>query len=169
MENKVGIREEPRPQAGKPPFNIVGWSGFIVTVGILLHQIYTFGVSVFTVHLPGLLDGRTPGVLLSADPGYGPLYRITYALVVLAAFFFLVYPLVTLPFVCLRKKAALKLLTAFAAAALANNAVVNLLLSSLLGWNTPQYLIECSAYIAVNILMIVFYRKSKGFRALFTR
>lgn len=159
--------------ATQPQKNFFGWAAFIVTVGIILQQLYTHAPGLFTYYIPGFIDGSFWKNFTSADPLYGPLYRAVTALWTFNDFFITALLIAALVLLILRRKAVVKLLLVFVAYSglftLAVGIVMQNQLPEAVSGMTLAYNLESAAYLAADILLFIFYLKSRKFKALFMR
>lgn len=154
----------------KPKKNIIGWAGFIVTIGILLEQIYTHGVTL-THFISLVFSGRLAG-FLRLDPFDPSFYMFSNVIELVNAVFFFIYPVIILIFLFMRKKFVPRLLVIFAAVAGVYNIVHIIMLEiapeelkAILYINIIDYVV----FIVVDILLLLYFFLSKRFRSLFTR
>lgn len=152
--------------------NIFGWAGFIVSIGVLLEQIYMHGVSLVTYFIPYVFSGRLSRFLSSTDPLNPLLFKIIFVLELVMSVFFFAYPFSILVCLIIRKKFVPRLLVIFAAIAGIYNILHIILLNILpdevkrtLSFNT----VESFVFIGIDILLFLYYLASKRFRSLFIR
>ncbi len=156
----------------RPKPNVVGWTGFIVTVGILLEQIYMHGVSLVTDWIPIVFSDRLGKFLNSTNPLYSPSFRFEQMLDLVNTVCFFIYTVMVLIFLSFRKKVVPKLLVIYAAIALVVNITETVLLHiqpEALKASLDLNLLVSIIFIGINVLMILYYLLSKRFRAIFTR
>jgi hypothetical protein len=160
--------------AGKTQKNVIGWIGFIVSIGVLLEQIYLHGVDLVTYYIPLLFNGRLAHFFTTLDPPLNILYKISGTLEIVNNLFFVVYSIVVLVLLFLRKKVVPRLLLIYVAIA----GIVNILFMVFGAVQTPAVQafvgytgvsIEPILYLAADVLLFLYYLLSKRFRQLFTR
>jgi hypothetical protein len=168
-----GNETKPSKLAVKAEKNTLGWAGFIVTIGILLYQIYVHGFPLFDYYIPAVISGDFFLNFSTTDPLYGALFKTVFALGTLNDVFLAVILPVTLVFLLLRKRSTPTLLMIFVAFAGLFSLFVSLILSNLLPVEVSQvtlfYNIQSAVFLAVDILLFFFYMKSKKFRMLFKK
>ena len=142
----------------------IGWAGFVVTAGILIQQVYMHGSGVWWF----FMDGASPLSELYRKS----VPRLLFVLIIywiVKALVFTLYSLVMMAFLFLRKKAVPGLLMGYASAAIFANIgmeVLNNLFMAMIGVPLKVKAVTVVS-LAAAILMIVFWAKSKRFRALF--
>jgi hypothetical protein len=165
--NPAGNIMKPAGPLHKTWKDYIGWAGFVVTAGILLEQAYMHSTGLWYI----FYNTDIPLNSIFSDPQYSLLYRITTIFGVLTCVFFALYPLVALVLLLLRKKAVPGLLVIFAAVAACTNTATEVLYNLLAAEYKQAVYVSLSSvvYLAIDILLILFYLKSKRFKALFVR
>ncbi len=150
----------------------IGWMGMVVTVGVMVQQVWSHFDSLAQYYVPKILSGRFFEILGSADPLYTPLFKFVYPLELVDTLFFFVFAIVALIQLLRRKAGVPGMLMVYMLIAGCYNVVhtgLACLLPPDLGMATPMYIVESAVFLAIDVLLYLFYRKSKTFRELFVR
>lgn len=151
--------------------NTLGWAGFIVTIGILLYQIYVHGLPIFNYYIPAIISGDFIQNFTSTDPSYGALYKTVFALGTFNDFFLAILLVITLVFMILRKRSTPTLLLIFVGFAGVYSLVVSLVMTNLLPKGVFDisllYNIQSAVFLVVDTLLFFFYLKSRKFKQIF--
>jgi hypothetical protein len=150
----------------------IGWIGMIVTVGIMVQQLWSHFDSLAQYYVPKILDGRLFEILGSADPMFTPLFKFVYPLEFADSLFFFGFAIIALIQLLRRKAGVPRMLSVYMLIAGCYNVghlVLVYLLPPELEMVTVLYTVECIIFLAVNTLLYLFYRKSNTFKALFIR
>jgi len=150
----------------------IGWMGMVVTVGVMVQQVWSHFDSLAQYYVPKILNGRFFEILHSADPLHTPLFKFVYPLELANTLFFVVFAIIALIQLLRRKASVPKMLSVYMLIAGCYNVVhtgLVYLLPAELDMVTPMYTVECAIFLAINVLLYLFYRKSITFKALFIR
>lgn len=166
------IPSENRPVVKTSWKENIGWMGMVVTVGVLVQQVWSHYDSLAQYYVPKIFSGRFFEILGSADPLYTPLFKFVYVLEMVDTVFFLAAAVFALIQLIRRKMSIPKILSIYMLIAGAYNIVDHVLIYLLppeLEMVSMMYTLECLGFLVVDILLYLFYKKSKTFQALFFR
>ena len=137
-----------------------------------VQQVWTHFGRLQQYYIPKIFSGRFFEILASADPLYTPLFKFVYPLELVNALFFFAFGIIALIQLIRRKAGVPKLLSVYMLIAgcynIVHTVLVNLLPSAL-GMAPFGYTVECGIFLVINVLLYLFYRKSKTFKELFVR
>ena len=165
--NPAGNDVRPVESVKKIWKDYVGWAGFVVTAFILIQQIFTHGQGIWYY----CFGEGTQYIGALGDLKYSLLYHITTVFDVLRTIFFTLHPLAVLVVLLLRKRIVPRLLVIFAGVAVFTTASAEVLYNLLAAeYNGPVYVSLTSVvYLVIDLALVLFYSKSKRFRALFIK
>lgn len=158
----------------KPSLAWFGWAGFVVTIGVLLHQIWNHGEELATYFLPITFNGDLAAFLDSAK--FNTLFKFTHMLEFANALFIAGFAVVILVLLALRRKSVPKLLVIFIAVAGCYNIVLVALLAlqpaaflQSINVNLLTYSLESLAYLVIDVILLIYYLRCRQFRVLFVK
>jgi hypothetical protein len=145
----------------------IRWAGFIVTIGVLLHKIYSHGVWV-VYYIFG--EGRQVFGHIG-DPQYSTLFKATSTFGMLDMLVFFALSAVILALLAFRKKIVPKLLVIFTSAAIFFTVALEVLYFLLAAEfkEMASLRLNTVVFVAIDIVLLVYYIKSAGFKAIFNK
>ena len=154
-------------QVSKSWKGYIGWAGFVVTIGVLLQQIYMHGSTLwYYISKAGIQIFGFMG-----DPQYSTLFRVTSIFGMVNTLVFFALPLVILALLAFRKRIVPKLLVIFACVAIFFN-IVNVVLNFMLAaeyGDAASLHATTVVFFAVDIILLLYYILSARFKAIFSK
>lgn len=150
---------------GKSIRDYVGWIGFIVTAGVLLRFIYISGLTLN--HYFGLSNEFRNYYTAELSS----FMKLTWISSIITSGIFFLFPLLLLALMAFRRRIVPRLLIIFAITAIASSVWAQIETVILAAQYAEPIPVRWKPYLflAAYIAMLVFYLKSKQFRAVFNK